>query len=183
MSTCVIRTCGATRSIPSRPDRRVRSKARVIAGFFLCANCSISARVPLDEETCRSRVWWDAIEPLLGDRRMTIACSCLRSRVRLSSSLASEIGVRFFNTEWDNGLGYSVQRDRGWRPFFALWAGFAIATDRARAGGGCAAEDLFEAAALAARRCGCDHRFYSDVRGRCRRWCCCRGFWCLRLRS
>ncbi len=43
-------------------------------------------------------------------------------------AVASEIGVRFFNTDWDSTFGYAVQRDRGWQPFFALWGGFTIAT-------------------------------------------------------
>lgn len=41
-------------------------------------------------------------------------------------AFACEIGVRYFNTDWNYGFGYSVQRGRDWKPFFALWAGVAI---------------------------------------------------------
>ncbi|HVE89061.1 MAG TPA: hypothetical protein VNA44_05115 [Burkholderiaceae bacterium] len=73
-------------------------------------------------------VWWVAVEPLLGDRRMTIALIVLALSGALVVSVASEIGVRVFNTAWDNTFGYAVQRDRGWQSFFALWGGFTIAT-------------------------------------------------------
>jgi hypothetical protein len=73
-------------------------------------------------------VWWDAIEPLLGDRRFTIALIVFALAGSLVVTVASEIGIRFFNTDWDNLLGYSVQRNRSWQPFFGLWIGFALAT-------------------------------------------------------
>ena len=72
--------------------------------------------------------WWDAIEPLLGDRRLTLALIALALAGAFVVAAASEIGVRVFNTEWNNTFGYAVQRNRGWQPFFALWSGFAIAT-------------------------------------------------------
>lgn len=72
--------------------------------------------------------WWDAIEPLLGDRRLTIALIFLALTGSLVVAVASEIGVRIFNTDWDSVLGYAVQLDRGWQPFVALWGGFTIAT-------------------------------------------------------
>ncbi len=72
--------------------------------------------------------WWDAIEPLLDDRRLTIALFVLALAGALVVAVASEIGVRFFNTAWDNTFGYAVQQDRGFAPFFSLWGGFTIAT-------------------------------------------------------
>ena len=72
--------------------------------------------------------WWDAIEPLLGDRRLTLALIVLALAGSFVVAVASEIGVRVFNTDWNNTFGYAVQRNRGWQPFFALWSGFAIAT-------------------------------------------------------
>ena len=72
--------------------------------------------------------WWDAIEPLLGDRRLTLALSALALAGALVVAVASEIGVRVFNTDWNNTFGYAVQRNRDWQPFFALWSGLAIAT-------------------------------------------------------
>jgi hypothetical protein len=38
---------------------------------------------------------------------------------------ATEIGVRNFNTEWNEVIGYSVQRARSWLPFALLWASAA----------------------------------------------------------
>ena len=73
-------------------------------------------------------MWWTAIEPLLGERRLTIALIVLALAGSFVVAVASEIGVRVFNTGWDNTLGYSLQRDRGWPPFLALWLGFATAT-------------------------------------------------------
>lgn len=73
-------------------------------------------------------IWWDAIEPLLGDRRLTIALVVLALLGSLLVAVASEIGVRVFNTDWDNTFGYATQRNRGWQPFFALWGGFVTAT-------------------------------------------------------
>ena len=72
--------------------------------------------------------WWDAIEPLLGNRRLTIALIFLALTGSFVVATASEIGIRVFNTSWDNTFGYAVQRNRGWQPFFALWGGFTIAT-------------------------------------------------------
>lgn len=37
-------------------------------------------------------------------------------------ALASEIGVRLFNTDWNYVAGYTTQRSRGFGPFFMLWA-------------------------------------------------------------
>jgi hypothetical protein len=72
--------------------------------------------------------WWDAIEPLLGTRRLTIALMLLALTGSFIVATASEIGIRVFNTSWDDTLGYSVQPNRGWLSFFALWAGFTLAT-------------------------------------------------------
>jgi len=36
-------------------------------------------------------------------------------------AVATEIGVRLFNTDWNYVAGYSVQLDRGWRPLLVLW--------------------------------------------------------------
>ncbi len=45
----------------------------------------------------------------------------------LGVAAACEIGIRYFNTDWDHVLGYSVQHNRGWQSFFALWIGMTIA--------------------------------------------------------
>lgn len=45
-------------------------------------------------------------------------------------AVATEIGVRVFNTDWNFVAGYSVQPDRGWKPLLVLWlaaAGLPIA--------------------------------------------------------
>ena len=36
-------------------------------------------------------------------------------------AVATEIGVRVFNTDWNFVAGYSVQPDRGWKPLLVLW--------------------------------------------------------------
>jgi hypothetical protein len=72
-------------------------------------------------------IWWNTIERRFGDRRLTIALLALAIAGALGIAMASEIGVRYFNTDWNYLLGYSVQRDRTWQPFLALWAGIAIA--------------------------------------------------------
>jgi len=70
--------------------------------------------------------WWDAVESRLGDRRLAIGLLALACAGAFGIALACEIGIRYFNTDWNYGLGYSVQRDRDWQPFFALWAGVVI---------------------------------------------------------
>ena len=72
-------------------------------------------------------LWWDAIEPQLGSRRLTIALFLLAVVGALGVAAACEIGIRHFNTDWNYVLGYRVQRNRTWQPFFMLWAGVAIA--------------------------------------------------------
>lgn len=72
-------------------------------------------------------IWWDTFERHLGDSRLPIALLALAITGALVIAAASEIGIRCFNTEWNFAFGYSVQRDRGWEPFFALWGGTAIA--------------------------------------------------------
>jgi len=42
-------------------------------------------------------------------------------------ALASEIGVRVFNTDWHPVAGYSVQPGRSWNTFFALWLVYTLA--------------------------------------------------------
>jgi hypothetical protein len=75
----------------------------------------------LDPETS-----WDAIEPRLGDPGLPIALLTLAIVGALGIAGACEIGVRFFNTDWDFVLGYAYQRDRGWKPFFGVWIALAI---------------------------------------------------------
>ena len=70
--------------------------------------------------------WWDAVESRLGDRRLAIGLLALACAGAFGIALACEIGIRYFNTDWNYGLGYSVQRGRDWQPFFALWAGVVI---------------------------------------------------------
>jgi hypothetical protein len=36
-------------------------------------------------------------------------------------AVATEIGVRVFNTDWNFVAGYSVQPGRGWKPLLVLW--------------------------------------------------------------
>ncbi|HKO69220.1 MAG TPA: hypothetical protein VJU53_15580 [Burkholderiaceae bacterium] len=71
--------------------------------------------------------WWDAVESRFGDRRLSLMLLVLAFSGAFGIALACEIGVRYFNTDWHYVLGYSVQRGRDWKPFFALWAGVAIA--------------------------------------------------------
>ncbi|MDQ3188445.1 MAG: hypothetical protein M3Q28_06025 [Pseudomonadota bacterium] len=71
--------------------------------------------------------WWDAVDPLLGERRLIIALLFLACAGAFAVAIASEIGVRVFNTDWNHTFGYSVQRSRGWQSFFALWGAFTIA--------------------------------------------------------
>ena len=80
------------------------------------------------EKLTDPEAWWDAIEPLLRDRRFTIALIVLALAGSFVVTVASEIGIRIFNTDWDSTLGYAVQPNRGWQPFFAMWGGFTIAT-------------------------------------------------------
>jgi len=72
-------------------------------------------------------IWWDTVERHLGDSRLPIALLTLAITGALGIAAASEIGIRYFNTDWNFAFGYSVQRDRGWGPFFALWGGTVIA--------------------------------------------------------
>ena len=71
--------------------------------------------------------WWDTVESRFGDPRLAIMLAALALAGAFGIALACEIGVRYFNTDWNYGLGYSVHRDRDWQPFFALWAGVVIA--------------------------------------------------------
>ena len=71
--------------------------------------------------------WWDAVESRFGDRRLPLMLLALAFSGAFGIAFACEIGVRYLNTDWNYGLGYSVQRGRDWQPFFALWAGVAIA--------------------------------------------------------
>ena len=103
-------------------------KPAFIAGFFL-ERTTPGAYTPIPmKKLADPEMWWDAIEPVLGDRRLTVALIVLALAGSFVVALASEIGIRVFNTGWDNTLGYSLQRDRGWLPFFSLWLGFTVAT-------------------------------------------------------
>ena len=123
-----IRTCVATQSARSALDRHTTPfRARVIAGFFLTELPNPPIVVPKMKRFSDPEVWWSAVEPLLGDRRLTIALTVLALVGAFVVAVASEIGVRFFNTDWDYTFGYAVQRNRGWQPFVALWIGLTIA--------------------------------------------------------
>lgn len=74
----------------------------------------------------RPSAWWDAIEPHFGDRRLPIALFALAVLGALCVAIACEIGVRHFNTDWNEVFGYKVQRNRDWRPFVALWTGLTL---------------------------------------------------------
>ena len=71
--------------------------------------------------------WWGAIERQLGDRRLTIALLVVAASGALGIAVACEIGVRVFNTDWNQVFGYTAQRDRGAMPFFTLWIGTTLA--------------------------------------------------------
>ncbi len=108
--------------------------------------------------------WWDAVESRFGDRRLPLMLLALAFAGAFGIAFACEIGVRYLNTDWNYGLGYSVQRGRDWQPFFALWAGVAIAPIVQGLVGVALLKNIFAAVALAARRHRRDHRFDPDVR-------------------
>lgn len=74
----------------------------------------------------RPDTWWNAIEPRFGNPRVPIALLALAIAGALGVAVACEIGVRHFNTDWNERFGYQVQRNRTWAPFFSLWVGFTI---------------------------------------------------------
>lgn len=71
--------------------------------------------------------WWDFIEPKLERRRVLPLLIAIALVGGLVIALATEIGVRYFNTDWHYVAGYSAQAKRSWAPFFALWTVAAAA--------------------------------------------------------
>ena len=65
--------------------------------------------------------WWSFIEPKLdhGPALPLLIATALGGGLVIA--LATEIGVRHFNTDWHYVAGYSMQRDRDWSAFIALW--------------------------------------------------------------
>ncbi len=74
----------------------------------------------------RPNTWWDALEPRFGDRRLPIALFALAALGALCVAIACEIGVRNFNTDWNEVFGYKVQRNRDSQPFISLWGGLTL---------------------------------------------------------
>lgn len=72
-------------------------------------------------------VWWDVFERRLDEGRAIGLVAAIAIFGALGIAFACEVGVRVFNTDWHPVAGYTVQRERGWTPFFALWA-FLVAT-------------------------------------------------------
>ncbi|MGH6608786.1 MAG: hypothetical protein ACRECQ_00870 [Burkholderiaceae bacterium] len=66
--------------------------------------------------------WWDFIEPKLDAGRAVPIVAVIALVGGLIIATATEIGVRIFNTDWNYVAGYTAQGNRGWQPFFALWA-------------------------------------------------------------
>jgi hypothetical protein len=65
--------------------------------------------------------WWNLVEPKLDDGRLLPYLIATALGGGLLIALASEIGVRYFNTDWHYVAGYSTQPNRGWSTFVALW--------------------------------------------------------------
>lgn len=65
--------------------------------------------------------WWNLVEPKLDDGRALPYLIATALGGGLLIALATEIGVRYFNTDWHYVAGYSTQRNRGWSAFVALW--------------------------------------------------------------
>lgn len=78
------------------------------------------------KQFARPEAWWGAIEPHFYDRRLALALLALAVLGALFVAIACEIGVRYFNTDWNQVFGYKVQRNRDWRPFMALWGGLTL---------------------------------------------------------
>ena len=73
---------------------------------------------------------WDRVQQLTGRRGAVVRLLAIALLGGLVVAIATEIGVRHFNTDWNWVAGYSVQRDRGWQAFVLLWtaaAGLSIA--------------------------------------------------------
>ncbi len=70
--------------------------------------------------------WWDFIESKLEQGRALPILCALALAGGFGIALATEIGVRTFNTDWNHVAGYGMQPNRGWAPFFALWTIAAI---------------------------------------------------------
>lgn len=71
--------------------------------------------------------WWDFIEPKIDHGGALPLLCALALGGGLVIALATEIGIRIFNTDWNYVAGYGMQRDRGWAPFFTLWAVVGLA--------------------------------------------------------
>lgn len=65
--------------------------------------------------------WWDLLERRLAGGRAIGFLAAIAVVGSLGIAFACEVGVRVFNTDWHPVAGYTVQRERGWLPFFALW--------------------------------------------------------------
>jgi hypothetical protein len=63
---------------------------------------------------------WEWAARRRGDPGFAVALVLLAAFGGLIVAAATEIGVRWFNTDWNYVAGYSPQPDRGWAPFAAL---------------------------------------------------------------
>lgn len=70
--------------------------------------------------------WWDFIEPKIERGNAPLLLCALAIIGGLFVALATEIGVRNFNTDWNYVAGYGAQPNRGWTAFVALWAVAAL---------------------------------------------------------
>ena len=65
---------------------------------------------------------WDRVRPRLHRRGAAPALLAVALLGGLGIAVATEIGVRTFNTDWNYVAGYSTQSARGYGPFLLLWA-------------------------------------------------------------
>lgn len=65
---------------------------------------------------------WDRVRPRLHRPGAALALLAIALLGGLGVAVATEIGVRTFNTDWNYVAGYSTQSARGYGPFLLLWA-------------------------------------------------------------
>jgi len=70
---------------------------------------------------------WTAVERRLQRRGFVGPLLCVPALGALAAALASEIGVRHFNTQWHPVFGYSARPDAEGSRFLVLWAALALA--------------------------------------------------------
>jgi hypothetical protein len=66
-------------------------------------------------------VWlWEWVGRMRGRSGFGVALVTLAVLGGLTVAAATEVGVRWFNTDWSQVAGYRPQPDRGWAPFVTL---------------------------------------------------------------